>query len=247
VLNNGWTSRYINIQSGVRQGCPLSPYIFVICAEVLSITLRNNKNIKGIKVENCETKIHQYADDTCITILACRTSLNETIKLFEEFQSFSNMKVNFDKTEILRVGPIKNSEFYIPTLTNFKWTNGPSQILGVMMSTDVNSIENLNYEGKVKEIVNTLKMWKSRHLTIIGKICVINTIALSKLAYLVSVLGTPDENMLTDIQKAIFSFIWNDKPDQIKREILLLPKEEGGLGLKNVTLMCKSTKISFVQ
>ena len=64
VLNNGWASNYFTPERGVRQGCPLSPYIFILCAEVLANKIRANKDIKGITVCGNEIKISQYADDT---------------------------------------------------------------------------------------------------------------------------------------------------------------------------------------
>ena len=76
-------------------------------------------------------------------------------------------------------------------------------------------------------------------MTLIGKICVVNSLAISKLMYLASILGTPDGQI-------IFAFIWNNKPDKIKRSLLFLPKEKGGLGLKNLVLMFKSLKIAWI-
>ena len=64
ILNNGWASNFFDIQRGVRQGCPLSPYLFILSAEVLATAIRKNTNIKGISVNGVEIKLSQYADDT---------------------------------------------------------------------------------------------------------------------------------------------------------------------------------------
>ena len=66
ILNNGWASNFFEIQRGVRQGCPLSPYLFILSAEVLATAIRKNTNIKGISVNNVEIKLSQYADDTTL-------------------------------------------------------------------------------------------------------------------------------------------------------------------------------------
>ena len=55
---------FFKLGRGCRQGDPISPYLFILCAEILSVRIRNNKNIKGIKIDNTEIKFSQYADDS---------------------------------------------------------------------------------------------------------------------------------------------------------------------------------------
>lgn len=65
IHNNGHLSSFFKIEKGVRQGCPLSPYLFIICIELLSNEVTKNKDIKGIKIGNIELKQTLFADDAC--------------------------------------------------------------------------------------------------------------------------------------------------------------------------------------
>ena len=58
------TSNFLTLERGVRQGDPLSPYLFVIAVETLAIAIRQNSEIKGIYIgDEQETKLLHYADD----------------------------------------------------------------------------------------------------------------------------------------------------------------------------------------
>lgn len=64
VLYNGHCSNSFSVSRGVRQGDPLSPYLFIICAELLADAIKQNGQINGITVNNEEFLLGQYADDT---------------------------------------------------------------------------------------------------------------------------------------------------------------------------------------
>ena len=66
IVNNGWTSNFFNLSRGVRQGCPLSPYLFILSAEILAEAIRNKSQIRDIKIQDTEFKLSQYADDTTL-------------------------------------------------------------------------------------------------------------------------------------------------------------------------------------
>ena len=64
VTNNGVSSNFCTLERGVRQGDPLSPYLFIIALETLAIAIRQKESIKGITIGTKETKLLQFADDT---------------------------------------------------------------------------------------------------------------------------------------------------------------------------------------
>ena len=66
VIVNGNTSEWIKIERGCRQGDPVSQYLFILCAEILSIMIKEDPIIKGIKIRDTEHKIIQFADDTLL-------------------------------------------------------------------------------------------------------------------------------------------------------------------------------------
>ncbi len=71
---------------GVRQGCPLSAYLFILSIEVLANKIRNNNEIKGIIIDNREIKISLLADDMTLFLQDLKSVENtiKTLKLFHK-------------------------------------------------------------------------------------------------------------------------------------------------------------------
>ena len=98
VIVNGHISKEFEIGRGCRQGDPPSPYLFVLCAEILAIIIRNNKNISGITIDEVEFKLMQYADDATPILDGSSESLNEVMKTLKVFYNLCGLKINAQKT-----------------------------------------------------------------------------------------------------------------------------------------------------
>ena len=91
VVNNNVT-KWFQVGRGCRQGDPLSPYIFLICSEVLAHMIRQNKNIKGINISGIEVKVNQFADDTSLFLDGSKKSFEYCVFTILEYAKFSGLK-----------------------------------------------------------------------------------------------------------------------------------------------------------
>ena len=107
IQNNGWSSEFFQLNRGVRQGCPLSLYLFILCVEILGNAIRNCDQIKGICVLDSECKISQYADDTTLILDGSEKSMQKSFSLLDSFASISGLRINYEKTEALWIGAMR--------------------------------------------------------------------------------------------------------------------------------------------
>ena len=114
IINGGYVTNYFKVSRGVRQGCPLSPILFILSAELLAQKIRQSSKSKGIKLpNNVEVKLSQFAD---YTTLMCKDteSLKENITILNKFAEISGLKLNRKKTKAIWIGWQKKNK----TLSN---------------------------------------------------------------------------------------------------------------------------------
>lgn len=93
----GGTSSRFNLSRGTRQGCPVSPYLFLIISQLLANHIKTS-TIKGMSINDRELIINQLADDTTL-FLRNENQIPVPINVTEEFSKASGVYLNVKKCE----------------------------------------------------------------------------------------------------------------------------------------------------
>ena len=238
VLNNGFATSSFAVERGVRQGDPLSAYLFIIALEVLCVNIRNSNDIRGIKVDKEEIKLSLFADDLT-GFLKDDLSLTNFLKLIEDYGTCSGLKVNHEKTELLLLGNLACT-VQEATLNNIKIKRS-AKILRVHFTYDIQAKQKLNINELISSIQLKLRIWRWRDLTIIGRIQIVKTFIIPIFLYRTSLISL-DKEFVKEANKIIFDFIWKGK-DKVKRSALISDIEDGGLKAPHLNSIIETQRI----
>ena len=164
-----------------------------------------------------------------------------------EYAKFSGLAMNFDKTKVVWFGcEHQNNTVFLPDL-NFEWNPKNFTILGIVFTVELNNITDINIRNKMNAIVTELNQWSNRDIPPFGRITVIKTLALSKIVHILISLPSPSAALLNEINNIFFDFLWNGKPDPIKRSIAKLKLDKGGLGMIDIRIFDEALKITWLK
>ena len=115
-----------------------------------------------------------------------------------------------------------------------KWSRTSIKITGITFGSK--DAVYSNWSDKVEKVRTQVSRWSNRHLSLIGKVLVINTLLYPSFYYVAPVFPIP-ASVVKEVNKIVFSFLWgNNRPDLVKRETITASRNEGGLGLDNLKL-----------
>ena len=139
----------------------------------------------------------------------------------------SGIRTNAETTKAIWLGSLSNSTTRLCHNLRLDWTQGPFKILGVIFSTEIYNIWDFNYNEIIKKVKGVCKQW-SKKLTLMGRITIIKSLALAKFIHRLLALPNPPDNLLKNIEKIFYIFLWNGVPDRIKRSIIIKYFKAGG-------------------
>lgn len=239
---NGYFTKSIHQQRGLRQGDPLSPLLFNIAMEPFLLSILQDVQFQGFLPPSgttepspyCPTPIKclAYADDVCV-LLHSVTDLLRLQHWMNQYAAVSNARFNDTKTEA----------FFLNGRVDEIWKNQLTE-MGVTKMYHQGSSSNLRYlgfyipfstsqrHGIEQQLLSTIKtqchIYSQRQLSILGKVTITNSLILSKLWYCLRLLR-PTQAFFSSVRSLIYQFIWKKQCPRLAKDLVFAPWEVGGL------------------
>ena len=209
--------------------------------------IRSNTEIKGITIHNKEEKLGQYADDTQLYLDGSEKSLSAAVDTLNKFYQISGLRMNTNKTKAIWIGSMIGCNITLTNDLHLDWHSGDFEILGITLNASLKDLWVINTRKRLEHINRLLASLRRRNLTLIGKITVIKTLAISTLVHIFSALPNPPKTFIDELNKIIYRFLWNNKNDKIKRSNITRNYVDGGLRMVNIECFINALKLSTLK
>ncbi|XP_074310578.1 uncharacterized protein LOC141646600 [Silene latifolia] len=249
IIINGEPSATFRPSCGLRQGDPLSPYLFIMCMEILSCQLRSAEKtgtLHGLKISRYAPTITHlfYADDAFICCKANPSSFETLRNLFRNFELASGQMINLDKS-FIKFSPNAPTDFksHMASILKMRTSDCFGNYLGVPV--DLPSKRSLAFHPLLDKLTSRIIAWSSLHLSQPCKLIIINSIILASLRFLMTSIPFP-LGICKKLDSLIVAFWWRKDVRHksihwLSRDSLQLPLESGGLGFKSVSLLSQAS------
>ncbi|GJY56796.1 putative RNA-directed DNA polymerase [Tanacetum coccineum] len=237
VLINGSPTKEFKVEKGLRQGDPLSPFLFIIAIEALNVALLNacNNTFHGVKVgkDNIHVSQLQFADDALIMGEWSWLNAMNLSRILTCFNLASGLKINFHKSKLYGVGVTTLEVNSLASMIGCLPSNFPCTYLGLPIGGNMSRCA--NWGILVDKFNKRLSNWKAMSLSFGGRFTLIKSVLGSLGVYYFSTFKAPNKiiNKLEGIRR---KKIWGGTTDENKIAWIAWDKatssiSNGGLGI----------------
>jgi hypothetical protein len=244
-------TRTFNIERGTPQGDRSSPYVFILCIEILLIKIKSKQ---GMGIDNCnfirewidvnignkEGTAEGYADDLTLLFKFSRGTMASIIDIMENFKMASGLELNKNKTQLMVVG---SDNYNIGDRIMEIEIVGTVKILGVSIDRKLAKLDD-NWNGAILKMERLANFWKIQRLSISGRILIAKTYLMSQAVFFMGMLPM-SRNIGDRINTVIANYIkGNDRI--IAKERWCIERELGGYGMIDAHILNTCIKGSWI-
>ncbi|KAL5575717.1 hypothetical protein UlMin_017416 [Ulmus minor] len=218
LLINGAYFRDIKPKRGLRQGDPLSPYLFILCTEILSrlfMSKVENGLIHGFKLSRSGPPLHHllFADDIFVFGKACITEASHIKETLDSFYSWSGLSFNSSKSSIFFSGNTRGAVAnQLTGFLGFERISMDSCYLGLPM---FKTSKRNDFNFLVECLDSKLASWKSRLLSKASRLTLIKSVALAMPIYAMHTARIP-KAICAKLDVRIRRFWWGSKEENAR-------------------------------
>ncbi|RVW14425.1 LINE-1 retrotransposable element ORF2 protein [Vitis vinifera] len=242
ILVNGSAKGWVKASRGLRQGDPLSPFLFTLVADVLSRMLMRAEErnmMEGFRVGRNRTRVShlQFADDTIFFSNSREEELQTLKSLLLVFGHISGLKVNLNKSSIYGINLDQAHLSRLAEMLDCKASGWPILYLGLPLGGNPKACG--FWDPVVERISSRLDGWQKAYLSFGGRITLIQSCLTHLPSYFLSLFKIP-ASVAAKIERLQRDFLWSGvgegKRDHLVRwDVVCKPKTIGGLGLGNIS------------
>lgn len=250
IMINGLLGKKIMLRRGVRQGDPLSPLLFILAIDFLARYVQKLTDIGALRLPfRGMSPCLLYADDAMFFIKPEVQQLQALQIVLTAFKQISGLSVNLAKSELMVSIGSQASQQELANVLGCRLATLPFTYLGLPLSNK--KLPKSAYLPLIQRMNKRLGGWAAKHLTIAGRIVLINSVLSSLPTYFMSCLKLPVW-VIKDIDKIRRTFLWHGTIPQAHSKINLAnwklsctPKDFGGLGIMDLTVFNQALLIKW--
>jgi len=240
VQVNGELAGVFSSARELRQGCSLSPYLFVISMDVLSKMLDKAVGARQFgyhpKCRAIGLTHLSFADDLMILSDGKVRSIDGIVKVLYEFAKWSGLKISMEKSTMYLAGV--QASVYQEIVQKFSFDVGklPVRYLGLpLVSKRLTASDCLPL---IEQLRKKIEAWTSRFLSFAGRLNLISSTLWSICNFWMAAFRLP-RACIREIDKLCSAFLWSgtelsSNKAKVSWEAICKPKKEGMLGLRSL-------------
>ncbi len=207
-LKHGTSSRF-DIKRCICQGCPISPYLFLLAAQLLADHVKQS-NLTGISIAGREVIISQLADDTTL-FLKNSDQVAVALGVIDAFSKISGLHLNISKYELLSI-----MDCTISSICNIL-VKEKVVYLGIVITKNESTRCNDNF---IPIVEKPRKKLNQRNISLKGRVLLTKAEGLSRLTYAALALHL-EKKICKMLDNLLFNFVWRNHTHYIKKTVVM--------------------------